>query len=65
MDFIDTIEKALGQEAKKEFHDMQPGDVYKTFADVSDLEKDFDYAPNTSLEKGIGEFVKWYNSYYG
>lgn len=65
MDFIDTIEKALGQEAKKEFHDMQPGDVYKTFADVSDLEKDFDYAPNTSLEKGIEEFVKWYNSYYG
>ena len=65
MDFIETIEKALGQEAKKEYHEMQPGDVYKTFADVSGLEKDFGYAPNTSLAKGIGEFVKWYNSYYG
>ncbi|QGY46045.1 NAD-dependent epimerase/dehydratase family protein [Maribellus comscasis] len=64
MDFIETIEKALGQEAKKEYYDMQPGDVYKTFADVSELEKDFAYAPNTSLEKGIGEFVKWYNSFY-
>lgn len=64
LNFIETIEKALGQEAKKEFCDMQPGDVYKTFADVSDLEKDFDYSPDTSLEKGIGEFVKWYNSFY-
>ncbi|MCG6188938.1 NAD-dependent epimerase [Maribellus maritimus] len=64
IDFIETIEKALGQEAKKEYYDMQPGDVYKTFADVSELEKDFAYAPNTSLEKGIGEFVKWYNSFY-
>ncbi|WP_346859431.1 NAD-dependent epimerase [uncultured Draconibacterium sp.] len=64
MAFIQTIEKALGQEAKKEFYDMQPGDVYKTYADVSELEKDFGYSPNTSLEKGIGEFVEWYKSYY-
>ncbi len=64
LDFIETIEKALGKEAAKEYHDMQPGDVYKTFADVSDLENDFGYAPNTALEKGIGEFVKWYNAYY-
>jgi UDP-glucuronate 4-epimerase len=64
MDFIETIEKALGQEAKKEFHPMQAGDVYKTFADVSELQKDFNYSPNTTLEKGIGEFVKWYKSFY-
>lgn len=64
MDFIETIERALGQEAKKEYYDMQPGDVYKTYADVSDLEKNFGYTPDTPLEKGIGEFVKWYNSFY-
>ncbi|MCY1718800.1 NAD-dependent epimerase [Prolixibacteraceae bacterium Z1-6] len=64
MEFIQTIEKALGQEAEKEFHDMQPGDVYKTYADVSELEKDFGYSPNTTLEKGIGEFVKWYRRFY-
>lgn len=64
IDFIETIEKTLGMEAKKEFCDMQPGDVYKTFADVSDLEKDFGYSPDTSLENGIGKFVKWYNSYH-
>ncbi|MFW6277169.1 MAG: NAD-dependent epimerase [Prolixibacteraceae bacterium] len=64
MDFIETIEKALGKKAEKNFKEMQPGDVYKTFADVSDLQNDFGYAPNTPLEKGIGEFVEWYKSYY-
>jgi UDP-glucuronate 4-epimerase len=64
MDFIETIEKALGKKAVKEFHGMQPGDVYKTYADVSELEKNFGYAPNTPLDKGIGKFVNWYNSYF-
>ncbi|WP_167613410.1 NAD-dependent epimerase [Maribellus sediminis] len=64
MDFIETIEKALNKEAIKEYHDMQPGDVYKTFADVSALENDFAYSPDTPLVKGIGEFVKWYTSYF-
>ncbi|MBW6535438.1 MAG: NAD-dependent epimerase [Mariniphaga sp.] len=64
MDFIETIEKALGKKAVKEFHEMQPGDVYKTFADVSELEKNFGYAPTTPLEKGIGKFVNWYKSYF-
>jgi len=64
MDFIETIEKAVGKEALKEYHDMQPGDVYKTFADVSALEKDFGYAPKTLIENGIGEFVKWYKTYH-
>jgi len=64
MDFIETIEKAWGKEALKEFHDMQPGDVYKTFADVSALENDFGYAPKTTIEEGISEFVNWYSAYY-
>ncbi|KJF45093.1 NAD-dependent epimerase [Draconibacterium sediminis] len=64
LDFIETIEKALGQEAVKEYHDMQPGDVYKTYADVSALENDFGYSPDTPLAEGIGEFVKWYKSYF-
>ncbi len=64
MEFIETIEKALGKEAVKEYHDMQPGDVYKTYADVSALEKEFGYSPDTTLEKGIGEFVKWYKAFY-
>lgn len=43
---------------------MQPGDVYKTYADVTALQEDFGYAPDTPLEKGIREFIKWYRQYY-
>lgn len=64
LDFIETIEKALGKEAVKEFKEMQPGDVYKTFADVSDLEKDFAYHPDTPVDIGIGKFIEWYTNFY-
>lgn len=64
LDFIETIEKVLGKKAIKEMYPMQPGDVETTFADVSGLIKDFNYRPNTSLEEGITEFVKWYLRYY-
>lgn len=60
MYFVETLEKALGKEAKKEFLPMQPGDVYQTYADVSDLESDFDFRPSTSLKDGINEFAKWF-----
>jgi UDP-glucuronate 4-epimerase len=64
LDFIETIEKALGKKAVKNFTKMQPGDVYKTFADVSDLEKDFSYFPDTPIEEGINRFIQWYLEYY-
>ncbi len=60
MEFIETLEKAIGIEAKKNFLPMQDGDVESTYADTSDLIRDFDYKPNTKLECGIAEFVKWY-----
>lgn len=64
MEFIETIESALGIKAVKEFKEMQPGDVYKTFADVSELERDFNYRPDTLLADGIARFVEWYQEYY-
>lgn len=64
MRFINAIESALGIEAKKIFMDMQPGDVLRTFADVSDLEKDIGFKPSTSIEDGIAKFVEWYKEYY-
>jgi UDP-glucuronate 4-epimerase len=64
MDFIETIENALDKNAVKEFKEMQPGDVYKTFADVTDLEKDFSYHPDTSIKTGIGRFIEWYKNFY-
>ena len=56
-DYINAIEKATGIEAKKELLPLQPGDVPDTFADVSDLEKFFDYKPSTEIEDGIRNFV--------
>lgn len=60
MDFIQTLENCLGVTAEKEYHPMQPGDVYQTYADVTDLMNDFDFKPDTSIEEGLSKFVKWY-----
>lgn len=64
MDFIHYLESAIGIEAKKEYYPMQPGDVYQTYADVSDLERDVHFCPDTSLEEGICRFVDWYKEFY-
>lgn len=64
MDFIATIEKYMDKEAKKEMYPMQMGDVQRTWADVSELIKDYNYKPSTSIEEGIKEFVNWYKEYY-
>lgn len=64
MRFINAIESALGMEAKKVFMDMQPGDVLRTYADVSDLERDINFKPSTTIEDGIEKFVQWYREYY-
>lgn len=64
MDFIAVLEKHLGREAVKEYLPMQPGDVYQTYADVSDLMRDYDFKPDTSIEDGLKEFVEWFKAYY-
>lgn len=62
--FIATLEKALGRTAKKVLLPMQPGDVPATYADVSDLQRDVDFRPDTPIEVGIQRFVDWYRKYY-
>lgn len=64
MDFIEMLEKALGMTAEKEYLPMQAGDVYQTYADVSELEKDFEFRPTTSIEEGLGKFAEWYGESY-
>ncbi|MCF8335407.1 MAG: NAD-dependent epimerase, partial [Bacteroidales bacterium] len=64
MDFIRAIEEETGKEAKKNFMPMQPGDVPKTWADVSDLMEDFGYKPQTDIRQGVKRFVEWYREYY-
>ncbi len=64
MDFITTLEQCLGREAKKDLLPIQPGDVPATYADVSDLSRDFGFRPRTSVKEGISRFVQWYREYY-
>lgn len=64
MDYIETLEKCLGRTAKKEYLPMQPGDVYQTYADVTDLMRDYDFRPDTTIEEGLTKFVEWYLAYY-
>ena len=64
MDFIEAIEEKLGKEAKKNFMDMQPGDVQSTYADVKSLIDDMGYKPNTSIKDGVSQFIDWYKKFY-
>ena len=64
MQFIETIEDALGKKAIKKMMGMQAGDVKATSADTSELNQWVDFKPNTSIKEGVKRFVDWYKSYY-
>ena len=63
--YIEVLEECLGRKATRNFLPLQPGDVPDTWADVDDLEKEFDYRPDTPVEVGVRRFVDWYREYYG
>jgi len=60
MAYIEALEKALGKTAKKNFMDIQAGDVRATHADVSRLKEYVNFRPQTSVEEGVQRFVDWY-----
>ena len=72
--FVETLQQELiaagvlpegyDFEAHKELVPMQPGDVPVTYADVSDLERDFGFRPKTSLREGLRRFALWYRAFY-
>ena len=64
MDFIKIIEKNLGKKAKLSFCELPKGDVISTYADTNKLKKWINFKPNTTIEKGMELFLKWYVSYY-
>lgn len=64
MEFIATIEQALGKKAMMEMKPRQPGDVLRTAADVSALEAAVGFRPHTPLAEGIGRMVRWYRDFY-
>lgn len=74
LDFVDILQQELVRagvlpkdydfEAHKELVPMQAGDVPITYADTSELEKDFGFKPSTSLRVGLGRFADWYKEFY-
>ncbi|WP_424360410.1 NAD-dependent epimerase/dehydratase family protein [Methylocystis parvus] len=63
LDFIDALEAAVGKKAKRNYLDMQKGDVPRTFASADLLEKLTGYRPQTSVDEGVKALVEWYRAY--
>ncbi|WP_300450604.1 GDP-mannose 4,6-dehydratase [Fusobacterium sp.] len=59
-EMVETIESALGKKAILDIQPMQPGDVDKTYADISKAKAMIDYDPQTNFSEGIRKFVEWY-----
>jgi UDP-glucuronate 4-epimerase len=64
MDYISALEDALGTKAEVEMLPLQLGDVPDTYADVTDLVRQFHFKPSTPVEKGIANFVSWYRDFF-
>lgn len=64
MTYIESLEKALGIEAKKNMLPMQPGDVPGTSADTQPLYEAINFRPQTGVEMGVQNFVDWYRDFY-
>jgi UDP-glucuronate 4-epimerase len=64
LDFIATLEAALGREAVRQMLPMQPGDVPSTYADIEPARRDLDFEPRTPITVGIARFVAWYRDYH-
>jgi UDP-glucuronate 4-epimerase len=62
--YIEVLEQCLGKKAKTEMLPLQLGDVPDTFADTSDLARDMNYQPSTTIDIGVANFVRWYRDYY-
>jgi UDP-glucuronate 4-epimerase len=64
LDFIEFLETELNISAIKKMLPMQAGDVHQTFANTTSLERDYNYKPQITIDKGIQEFVLWYKGFY-
>jgi len=58
-DLITEIEKALGKKAIRQYQPLQPGDVKRTYADVTKAARDLGYDPSTDIDAGLARFVVW------
>jgi UDP-glucuronate 4-epimerase len=58
-DLVAQLEKALGRKAVKEYQPVPPGDVERTYADVTKAMRELGYSPSTTIEEGLKKFVAW------
>jgi UDP-glucuronate 4-epimerase len=65
MAFIDEIERAVGKASRRNYMEMQPGDVPRTVASADVLERLTGFRPSTPIAAGVRAFVDWYRDYYG
>ena len=61
-ELIALIEGALGKKAEVRYRPGRPGDVPRTFADISKARRGLGYQPSTPIAEGIPRFVEWYLS---
>lgn len=64
LDFVHILEELIGRKAIVELYPMQDGDVPETYADIEPLKQLLGFSPNTSVRKGLSEFVNWYKAFY-
>ena len=64
LNFISLIEENLGKKAIKIMKPLQKGDVPNTYADIKDIQADYNFTPKTKLAEGIPKFIEWYKSYH-
>jgi UDP-glucuronate 4-epimerase len=65
MKVVHLIEDAVGRKAIIDFQPMQPGDVPQSYADIAAIQRDLGFAPTTSIEVGVPNFIAWYKQYHG
>jgi len=61
-EMVKVLEKVIGKKVKKDYYPFQPGDVTRTFADISKAKKELGYCPSFNFEKGIINFIDWYKN---
>ena len=64
MKVVEILEAECGRKAIVEFLPMQPGDVRQSFADITAISRDLGFAPTTSIDVGVPNFVRWYREYH-
>ena len=63
--FIKALEELIGKKAQMNLLPMQPGEVFETYADISESQRDLKFSPHTKIEEGLAQLVKWYKGYAG